>query len=356
MTTTTLEPSAVVSERMTLPLRSRLGQWHYVLAYLTVGLAVVAALVFPAFVSPNNFSQLVAGVSEKALLILPMALIIIVREIDLSVASIMGLSSVSLGVLLQGGVPLVPAIMAALLVGTLAGAFNGYFVAHLGLPAIVVTLGSLALFRGLCYVVLGSESISAFPATLTDFGFGYIRGTRIPLTILPFVVLVVLYAILLHRTATGRRILALGGNPDAALYSGVRTRRLTFWLFTTAGMVAGLAGIIYTARLSSARADNAFGLELDVITIVFLGGVSMLGGRGNIAGIAWALALIAIVRNVLGLNGVAGDAQGTIVGLILVFSLLLTNTVGSALQRRRQKTPLERSVGDTVSTSRRKEK
>jgi rhamnose transport system permease protein len=349
------------TERFSLPLGVRLTQWHYLLAYCTVVVAIVAAIMTPAFIGTNNLSQLLAGVSERALIVLPMALIIIIREIDLSVASIMGLASVSLGVMLQGGVPLPLAILLTLLIGGLAGAFNGAFVAYLGLPAIIVTLGTLALFRGLCYIILGSESISTFPEALTNFGFLNIPGTRIPFTILPFVVLALVYAVVLHRSATGRRVLALGGNPDAARYSGVKTRRLTMWLFVTTGLVCALGGVIYTARLSSSRADNAFGLELDIITIVFLGGVSMLGGKGNIAGVVWALALVSIVRNLLGLNGVGGDAQGTVIGLILIVSLLLSNTVGAEFDRRRRSRlqnlfdsrPAETPGGEEVEPERR---
>lgn len=334
-------------ERFILPLGVRLTQWHYLLAYVTLGLIAVAAAITPAFVTPNNLTQLVAGISDRALIILPMALLIIIREIDLSVASIMGLCSVALGVLLQAGTPLPVALLATLVVGAAAGAFNGFFVAYLTLPAIIVTLGSLALFRGLCYILLGSESISSFPAALTNFGYLNIPGTRIPYIILPFIALVVVYAVVLHRSSTGRRILALGGNPDAARYSGVNVRRLRMWLFVTTGVVCAIGGILYTARLSSARADNAFGLELDIITVVFLGGVSMLGGKGNIAGVVWALGLVSIVRNVMGLNGAGGDAQGTVVGLILIVSLLLSNTVGEHLSRRRRSKLQNMFVPDT---------
>lgn len=330
------KPGLTAGEKFSMPLNVRLTQWHYLLAYGTIAVVIIAAILTPPFLGPNNLSQLAAGVSERALIVLPMALIIIIREIDLSVASIMGLSSVCLGVLTVGGVPLPIAIVATLIVGGLAGAFNGAFVAYLRLPAIIVTLGSLALFRGLCYVILGSQSISTFPAALTDFGFRNIPYTRIPLTLIPFIVLAIVYAVVLHRSATGRRILALGGNPDAARYSGIKTRRLTMWIFVTTGIMCAIAGIVYTARLSSARADNAFGLELDIITIVFLGGVSMLGGKGNIAGVIWGLALVSVVRNVLGLNGVGGDAQGTVIGCILIVSLLLSNTVGAEFGRRRR--------------------
>ncbi len=329
---TPLEPQ----HRFALPLGVRLSQWHYLLAYATAAVAAVAAVTTPGFLTDNNINQLMAGVSDRALLILPMALIIIIREIDLSVASVMGLASVTLGVTTRAGVPLSLALVITLLVGAATGLFNGFFVAVFRLPAIIVTLGSLALFRGLCYIILGSESISVFPEALTNFGYMNVPGTLIPYTIVPFGVLAVCYAIVLHRTATGRRILAIGGNPEAARYSGVRTRRLQIWLFVTTGVVCALGGIIYTARLSSARADNAFGLELDVVTIVFLGGVSMLGGKGNIPGVVCALGFVSIVRNVMGLRDVGGDEQGTVIGLILIGSLMLSNTVGAEFARRRR--------------------
>lgn len=325
-------------------LPARLAQWHYILAIVTIGLAIWAATTSPAFASANNLSQLAAGMGERALVILPLALVIIVREIDLSVASMIGLGSVSMGVLLQAGVPLWLAIGATVVVGAAAGAFNGLFVALLGLPSMVVTLGTLALYRGICYIVLGSESISTFPDSLINFGYGSLPGTKVPLLILPFLVLAVVYAVILHRTSTGRRILAAGGNPGTALYSGIDLKSLKMWLFVTTGVVCAVAGVLYTARLSSSRADNAFGMELDIITIVFLGGVSVLGGKGNIAGVVWAAGLVALARNVMGLDGVSGAAQGTVIGLLLIISLLLTNTVGGVLSRRSQRSLGRRSL------------
>jgi rhamnose transport system permease protein len=138
--------------------------------------------------------------------------------------------------------------------------------------------------------------------------------------------------VVLQRTPIGRRIYAIGGNPDAALYSGVKTRRIRFWLFVLSGLICAIAGIIFTARLSNARANNAVGFELDVITIVLLGGINVFGGRGRLTGVLWALFLIALVRNVLGLSQIGGDAQGTVIGLILIISLLLSNSTALVLE------------------------
>jgi rhamnose transport system permease protein len=334
--------------------RSLLGTWSNALAVLTVALFLVAAGSVDGFNSAANLSQVAAGIAEKGLMMLPLAMIIIAREIDLSVASMAGLASVVFGSLVAGGWSPGPAALAALVVGGLCGAFNGFFVAYCHLPSLIVTLGSLALFRGLCYVILESESISTFPASVTDFGLGYIAGTWIPLVVVPLIIAIPVFGVVLHATSTGRRIFAIGGSPSVALYSAVRVARLKFLLFVVSGLVCALAGIIYSARLSSARADNLFGFELDVITIVFLGGVSSLGGIGRISGVVWALGLVAILRNYLGLQDVGGDAQTTAVGLLLIVSLLIAGLVTRFSARRRSMTrqagrdPLTAPAGEPV--------
>lgn len=309
--------------------------WEVLIASLTLAVLAYAALAVPNFLSGFNISQAAAGMAEKALLVLPMVLLILAREIDLSVASTLALCSVVLGLLIQAQVPLGLAIVVVLLVGAAAGALNGWMVAALGLPSLVVTLGTMALYRGAGYILLGSRSVNDLPPGLTDFGLDNIGATFIPWTLLPFLLLAPLFAVVLHRTATGRRIFVLGGNPDAALYCGIHVKRLRWLLFTVSGLVSAVAAVVYTARLSNARADNALGFELDVITIVFLGGVSVFGGAGRMAGVLWALVLVAALRNVLGLHQVSGAAQGIVVGGLLIASLLLGNTLNAALERLR---------------------
>ena len=198
----------------------------------------------PNFTSAFNLSQAAAGVSEKALLVLPLVLLIIAREIDLSIASILALTSVVLGVLVRAEVPLVVAVPIVLLAGAAAGAFNGVLVTRLDLPSLVVTLGTLAMFRGVGYIILGSGSVNVFPDALTDLGIDNVPGTQVPWTIVPFLLLAPVFAVVLQHTPTGRRIYALGGNPDAARYAGVRSRRLRFMLFVVSGLVCAVAGIV----------------------------------------------------------------------------------------------------------------
>jgi rhamnose transport system permease protein len=308
-----------------------LATWDSFLGIITIGIVLYAAIFVSGFASSFNISQAISGMSEKALIVLPMVLLIIAREIDLSVASMLALTSVVLGMLVEAGMPLSPSIVVVLLFGVLLGAFNGVMVTWLGLPSLVVTLGTLAMFRGIGYILIGSRSINQFPDALTNFGINNVSETPLPWTIAPFLIIAPFFAVVLHRTPVGRRIYAIGGNPDAALYSGVKTRKIRFWLFVLSGLICAIAGIVFTARLSNARANNAVGFELDVITIVLLGGINVFGGRGRLTGVLWALFLIAIVRNVLGLSQIGGDAQGTVIGLILIISLLLSNSANLIL-------------------------
>jgi rhamnose transport system permease protein len=313
----------------------RIASWDGFLAVLFVCVYIYATTSVPHFATPFNLSQAIAGVSEKALLVLPMVLLIIAREIDLSVASILAVTSVILGLLIRAQLPLLAAIPIVLIAGGLGGALNGTLVTRLNLPSLVVTLGTLALFRGIGYILLGADSVNELPDALTNFGINTVEPTAVPWTIVPFLLAAPLFAIVLQCTAAGRRIYAIGGNPDTALYSGVKVRRLRFWLFVVSGFMCALAGIVFTARLSNARADNALGFELDVITIVLLGGVSVFGGRGNLTGVLWALALVATIRNILGLKQVGGDGQGVAIGLLLILSLLLNNSAQKVLDSAR---------------------
>ncbi|CAM5761532.1 sugar ABC transporter permease [Labrys miyagiensis] len=304
----------------------KLATWENFLALLTAAVLAYAILAVPNFATSFNISQAIAGASERALIVLPMVLLIIAREIDLSVASILALSSVVFGVLIEAGYPQEVAILGALATGIVGGAFNGALVTYLGLPSLVVTLGTMAMFRGVGYIILGTDSVNEFPDSFTDFGINTLGDTPIPWTIVPFLVLAPIFAVVLQKTAIGRRIYALGGSPDTALYSGVRVTRIRLALFIVSGFVSAVASIIFTARLANARADNAVGLELDVITIALLGGVSVFGGKGKLTGVFLALVLIATLRNTLGLSQIGGDAQGTVIGLLLILSLLMSTT------------------------------
>jgi rhamnose transport system permease protein len=312
--------------------------WEALLVVLLLLTIVLGNALSPYFLTPFNFSLMVEDFVEKALMALPMTFIIIAGEIDLSVASVLGLASVIVGVTWNAGIPLWLVIGIALVVGIIVGLLNGALVTRLGLPSLVVTLGTLALFRGLAFVILGDQAVSNFPSAFTNFGIGDVPGTLIPWSFVVFVILALLFMVTLHWSWIGRQIYATGLNKEAARFAGIRVKRLKLLLFMLSGLIAALAGIIFTARISSARADNAIGFELDVITVVLLGGVNIFGGRGTLVGVILSLFVIGALRNALGLANVGGDVQNIVVGTLLVFSVLgpnIAQRIQVVLSRRR---------------------
>ena len=330
--------------------RAWLTRWDTLLGGLVILVLVVSSATTPGFTSSANIAGSISLMSEKSLLVLPLVLLIIAREIDISVASMAGLAACVAGILLRDGQPVVVAVIAALLVGLVCGAFNGFCVTALGMPSLVVTLGTLALYRGLCYVLLGGTPVSTIPTALLNLGSQNLPGIPIPQDIIPFLILAPLFALVLHRLPTGRRIYAIGGNPETARYAGVRSNRIRFGLFVVSGLVCSIAGIINIGRTSSASPDGLLGYELDAITVVFLGGVSVLGGKGRMTGVLWALTLLIALRSALQLHNVAAYQQGTAVGLLLIFSLLISNISRSLLAtlRNRKESRLRRTAPEAL--------
>jgi len=319
-------------------LRSLLITWEALLVVLLAASIVIGGVTSPYFLSGFNFYAITSNIMEIAIMALPMTLIIIAGEIDLSVASVLGLASVVLGLLWQDGHPMWFAIGAALLVGLAAGSLNGLLVTKLGLPSLVITIGSLALFRGLAYVVLGDQAVSSFPTAFTNFGFSTIPGTEIPWSGLIFAILVIIFVVILHFSRLGRQLYAIGSNKEAARFSGINVNRVKLVLFMLSGLIAALAGVIFTARFSSARPDNAVGFELEVVTVVLLGGVNIFGGRGTLLGVILAIFILAVLQNVLGLLNISGDIQSLAIGLLLILSVLgpnLARRLSVVITRRR---------------------
>lgn len=301
----------------------RFARWETLLAIALVGLMVLGNALSPFFLTAGNLSNLVAALMEVAIMALAMTLIIIAAEIDLSVESMAGLASAILGFLWAAGVPLTVGIPMVLLVGAAGGLLNGVFVARLGLPSLVVTLGTLALFRGMALIVLGPIGVSNFPPEFTSLGFGHVPGTLIPWPFVIFLALALALGIVLHRTWVGRQIVAIGKSASAARFSGVRVTRVRIGLFVLAGVIAALAGIILTSRLSSARADAGIGMTLTVVTVVLLGGVNIFGGRGTILGVVLAVLAVAVMQNALRLAAVTVEVQSIALGLLLILSVII---------------------------------
>lgn len=308
-------------------LRAILARWEALLVLLLIASLALGSTLSPFFLTASSMSVAVAEFMERAIVALILTLVIISGEIDLSVASVMGLAGAVLGVATMYGLPFWLSLLAALGAGALAGLVNGIFVTWLLLPSLVVTLATLGLYRGLASVLLGDQAVSEFPAWFTGFGFGTIPGTLVPWSFVIFAVLAVLLWVTLHRSWVGRQIYAVGNNQEAAKFSGVRVERLKLGLFILSGTLAAFAGLLFTARLASARADNALGLELDIIAAVLLGGVYIFGGRGSLVGVILALFLVATLRSALALADVSSDVQVGVIGALLIFSVLGPNLV-----------------------------
>lgn len=315
--------------------------WRRIL--LTREMAIIAILILVVVVSlatvrnfdsPLTVTYLLRDVAPILLIALPMTLIIITEEIDLSVASIVGLSSVMTGILAQAGLPFPVAAILAILVGTVAGALNGFLVTVVGLPSLAVTIGTLALFRGIAVGLLGTTAITDFPEEWTDLAKANIPGTPIPAIMIPFVVLAVVFAILLHFTPFGRSLYAIGLNKEAAQFSGIDVGRTKFLLFVMSGAVSGFAGVYFTLLYSNARGDNAMGMELQVIAAVLLGGVSIFGGRGALHGVIAGVLLIGTLGSALRLAGVTSDIINVITGVLLILSVVSASLLAWVHRRR----------------------
>jgi rhamnose transport system permease protein len=274
------------------------------------------------FLKPSNISIALAGMTPAAIVALPMTLIIVTGEIDISVGSMIGLCATFMAVCFEHGLPIEAAMLLGIIVGTLAGLFNGIIVAYGGLPSLVVTIGTLALYRGIAQIILKERGVSGFPEWYQNIGFGTIGGTPIPWSSTIFVLFFVGFAVFLHGTHWGRALYAIGNNREATRFSGINVKRAILGVFVASGAMSSLAAIVLTAYLASARSDTAIGLELPVITAVVLGGVNIFGGSGTMAGVLIALLVLAFVQNALGLAGVTPEGQQIVTGAVLIVTLI----------------------------------
>nr|WP_315246210.1 ABC transporter permease [uncultured Albidiferax sp.] len=303
--------------------------WERVLLGLLVLLVVVFGTIQPGFLSPYAIADSTFNFSEKGILALALALLIVTGEIDLSIAAILALCSLAMGFAMRAGAGPIGMAMAALATGGLAGFLNGWLVTHYRLPSIVVTIGTLSLYRGLAMVALGDQAMSGYPEVFSVLGNGYLGDlVGLPWLIVPIefailLVCAVAVGVVLHRTVLGRRLYAIGANPVASRFSGIEVDRYRLRLFVFAGLMAALAAILLTGRIGSTRPNIAMGWELDAITMVILGGVAIEGGRGSIVGTMLAVLLLGLFTFALGMANVSGIVMSMIVGGLLIVSMVL---------------------------------
>jgi len=316
--------------------RRMLKRSDTLLFLVLVAVVVAASIVIVGFASTTTVGFLLVQVVPILLMAMPMTLIIVTGEIDLSVASTAGLTSAVMGVLWRdSGMNIWAVISCCLVVGALCGAFNGALISVVGLSSLAVTIGTLALFRGLALVVIGDDKVSDFPSALTTLATQRIGNTGIPVVMVGVLVIIAISAIVLHATGFGRTLFAMGFSPEAARFVGIKVDLGKFWLFVASGVVSGLVGVYWTLRFASAGPDNATGLELSVIAAVLLGGVSIFGGRGTIFGVVTGVLLIGTLTFALRLARVPETTLSITTGLLLVLSVVTPSAVAAIREKRR---------------------
>ncbi|MBZ9743856.1 ABC transporter permease [Mesorhizobium sp. CO1-1-7] len=311
-----------IPDRLDKPLSSAIFSWEALLVVVAIAIFAINSFASPYFLDPYSLSDLTFNFTEKGLIAFAMALLIISGEIDLSVAAIIALASTMMGMAVQAGADTPTLVAIGVVVGLGCGAFNGLLVTRLGLPSIVVTIGTMSLFRGIAFITLGDQAYKGYPESFAFFGQGYVWWV-VSFELVLFLIAAVVYWFLLHRTSFGRRVFAIGNNPVAAQFSGVRVGRIKFILFCLTGLMSGIASVLITARLGSTRPSIAQGYELEVITMVVLGGVSILGGAGSIVGVVLAALIMGLVTFGLGLLNVPGIVMSIFIGLLLIIVIAL---------------------------------
>jgi rhamnose transport system permease protein len=311
--------------------------WDTAILGLLAMVLILASTTTEGFLTSLNFSYIFSNTSEITIMAFAMTFLIITGEIDLSIASILALGSSMLGWSYQKGAPIWLAIIICLVVGTVCGFINGFLVTKVGLGSLAVTIGTLALYRGIANGILGENTVNEFPEAYTSFGFDTFGTSFMPKTMPLIIFFGILFGFLLHRTPFGRRTLAIGQSPEAARFAGINVVRHKIIVFTFTGFMSGVAGVIYTFRFSTAQADNGVGLELLVISAILLGGVSIFGGVGTMWGVVAGVLLAGAVESWLTLREINAQWRTIVTGILLLISVAAPVLVQKNKARRERK-------------------
>lgn len=314
---------------LSLKLLDILMKWEVILLFIFIIVIIVNSNLSPYFLDTFNIFNTTFNFMEKAMIALPMIFVIICGDIDISVAGIIALASLFMGMASSVGAGTLPIVLIGLGTGLAAGSLNGFLITRFGIPAIAVTIGSMSLFRGIAYAVLGDQAYTKYPESFAYFGQGYLGNTTIPFELVLFVFLTVIFGLLLHRTTFGRKVFAIGNNSTAAAFSGVPVNRIRLIVFTLTGLMSGVASILLTSRIGSTRPNIASGWELEIITTVVLGGVAITGGKGNIFGVIIGIFLIGFLKFGMGLINVPGKVMNIVIGFLLIIAIMLPGYIGN---------------------------
>jgi len=302
-------------------------QWEWMLVLMLIIVNIINISSSSNYANFDNIMNAMRDFLDKAIVVFPMALVIVLGEIDISVASIMALSSVTMGMAYQAGVPMGLAIVIGLLVGTLCGFINGIILVKFPeLSSMIVTLATQIIFRGIASILLETGSVGGFPDWFNSFGWGKVGSIPI---ILIFTIIEALFFVYLHFTKFGRRTYAMGNSVMVSKFSGIKTNKIKLIIFTMAGLLAAVAAVFLASKMGSVRPDVAKGYELDIIAMVVLGGVASSGGKGKILGCILSILVIGFLRYGLGLVNVTSQVIMIIVGTLLIVAVAITNLKSS---------------------------
>jgi len=309
-------------------LKKFLLRWEAVLVLVLLLVNVFNAMSSPYYLSVTGLLDATRDFMDKSFIVFPMAMIILMGEIDISVGATIALSSVIMGVAYNAGqgIPMVAAILLALLVGTVCGLFNGLLLTRFKeLSPMIVTLSTMTIYRGIAYIILKDQAAGKFPSWFQEFGWGTVGP--VPYVLIVFAILAVIFTIVLNKTKLGRRIYAIGSNRTASIFSGIKVDQIRILAYTLAGFMSGLTAIFLTSRMSSTRPNIGYMYELDIISMVVLGGISTSGGKGRLAGALISIFVIGYLKYGLGLNNISSQILMIVIGLLLIISVLTPNLV-----------------------------
>ncbi|MFA9455339.1 ABC transporter permease [Halalkalibacter sp. AB-rgal2] len=290
-----------------------------ILFLVLIGLIIFFSVMSTSFFTTGNFINITRQVAMLGIIAAGMAMVLLIGGIDLSVASNVALTSVSMGMLIAAGVNPFIAILIGISIGVLVGLINGLIITKVGIPALITTLGMLTIVRGVTFVITDGYPVFGFPESIRWFGTGFVMG--IPVPVIMMVLVFVLVYILLYKTYIGRHIYALGGNEEAAHLSGINTNKIQLMVYMMSGFFCSIAGLILLGRLNSGQPNALQGFELDVVTAVVLGGVSIFGGQGKLIGVILGVLIMGVLSNGLVILNVGEFYQMVIVGSVLIIAV-----------------------------------
>lgn len=308
-------------------------QWEWLLVIIFIAVNAINGALSPYYLDLGSLVGATNSFLDMAFLVLPMTFVIVLGQIDISVASTVALSAVIMATTFNAGLPMPLAMLLCLGVATLCGFINGLILTKFKeLPAMIVTLATMTVYRGIAYVILEDRASGQFPEWFSFLGWGSIGP--VPFILVAFALCAIGFGLLMHKTSFGRKVFAMGNNPTAARYSGIKTDSVTIAVFSLTGLMAGFTAIFLSSRMGSTRPNVASGYELSVIAMVVLGGISTAGGSGRIGGPILSVFIIGYLTYGLGLVNIKANVLLIIIGSLLILSVLVLNLrIGSGHRR-----------------------